>query len=299
MVFSVDKKSKKILATIQNGDRIDRYECSLLSCDNPICNCGSVYLSFYRIFADSPSHAGTVNDIPTYTVDVDIMQRKLWYKDEEKIPDVELEFANLLLSSLDDSDLEFLWKGYFAFKNEKTESEETESEIINSVEDRFDYVNVEENGLMYEYNAILPFGDQLIFNLNGKQYLIYDQYCLLPKCSCTDTTLTIIFAEKYNKPGEELCSINLNYKQNKWEIFKQKNSSIGIEDIKLNIEEQIPDIYNRFLSRHIKLKRIYAGCKKKHFAQMQQVSNQKTGRNAPCPCGSGKKFKKCCLRKSN
>ena len=23
----------------------------------------------------------------------------------------------------------------------------------------------------------------------------------------------------------------------------------------------------------------------------------KTGRNAPCPCGSGKKYKKCCLRK--
>ena len=24
------------------------------------------------------------------------------------------------------------------------------------------------------------------------------------------------------------------------------------------------------------------------------VASQKTGRNAPCPCGSGKKFKKCC-----
>ncbi len=25
----------------------------------------------------------------------------------------------------------------------------------------------------------------------------------------------------------------------------------------------------------------------------------KTGRNAPCPCGSGKKYKKCCLNKAN
>jgi len=24
---------------------------------------------------------------------------------------------------------------------------------------------------------------------------------------------------------------------------------------------------------------------------------QKTGRNEPCPCGSGKKYKKCCLSK--
>ena len=26
---------------------------------------------------------------------------------------------------------------------------------------------------------------------------------------------------------------------------------------------------------------------------------QRIGRNAPCPCGSGKKFKKCCINKSS
>ena len=26
-------------------------------------------------------------------------------------------------------------------------------------------------------------------------------------------------------------------------------------------------------------------------------AEKKTGRNAPCPCGSGKKFKQCCLKK--
>ena len=29
----------------------------------------------------------------------------------------------------------------------------------------------------------------------------------------------------------------------------------------------------------------------------RQVQGQKVGRNAPCPCGSGKKYKKCCLGK--
>ncbi|MBK3517601.1 SEC-C domain-containing protein [Carboxylicivirga sp. N1Y132] len=27
------------------------------------------------------------------------------------------------------------------------------------------------------------------------------------------------------------------------------------------------------------------------------VNDVKTGRNDPCPCGSGKKYKKCCLNK--
>ena len=28
-----------------------------------------------------------------------------------------------------------------------------------------------------------------------------------------------------------------------------------------------------------------------------KLSDQKVGRNDPCPCGSGKKFKKCCMNK--
>ena len=28
------------------------------------------------------------------------------------------------------------------------------------------------------------------------------------------------------------------------------------------------------------------------------ASGEKVGRNDPCPCGSGKKYKKCCLLKS-
>ncbi|WP_202943861.1 SEC-C metal-binding domain-containing protein [Natranaerobius thermophilus] len=32
----------------------------------------------------------------------------------------------------------------------------------------------------------------------------------------------------------------------------------------------------------------------KEFTNAKQ-SNNKIGRNEPCPCGSGKKYKKCCL----
>ena len=28
-----------------------------------------------------------------------------------------------------------------------------------------------------------------------------------------------------------------------------------------------------------------------------RITNRKIGRNDPCPCGSGKKFKKCCITK--
>ncbi|HLD77418.1 MAG TPA: SEC-C metal-binding domain-containing protein [archaeon] len=31
---------------------------------------------------------------------------------------------------------------------------------------------------------------------------------------------------------------------------------------------------------------------------VRNASGQKVGRNDPCPCGSGKKYKKCCLLKT-
>jgi uncharacterized protein YecA (UPF0149 family) len=31
---------------------------------------------------------------------------------------------------------------------------------------------------------------------------------------------------------------------------------------------------------------------------LKKGKTKKIGRNAPCPCGSGKKYKKCCLNKN-
>lgn len=36
-------------------------------------------------------------------------------------------------------------------------------------------------------------------------------------------------------------------------------------------------------------------CNHDHHKQMPIRNEKKVGRNEPCPCGSGKKYKKCCL----
>ena len=36
---------------------------------------------------------------------------------------------------------------------------------------------------------------------------------------------------------------------------------------------------------------------KKHYAMFKSSKKKKIGRNEHCPCGSGKKYKKCCLDK--
>jgi hypothetical protein len=99
MVFSVDNETNKIVAAIQSGDITRHYECTLASCDNPVCVCGTVYLSFSPL-----EHGDEDNLISPYKVDIDVVQKKLAYKDEKKVSKENLKFAKLLLSIMDDAD---------------------------------------------------------------------------------------------------------------------------------------------------------------------------------------------------
>ncbi len=289
MVFSFENEIKKNVAAIQNGDIIERYECSLHVCENPVCTCGIVQLRLSPL-----GHEDQNNQISPYKVVIDIKNKKLDYKYEDKIPKESLKFANLLISNMDDADFYFLWEGYFAYKNKMTEEATTDS-----IEAHFDYQEVEKNGLMSAYNDVLPYGDQLSVSINGENCIIFDQYCLLPMCACTEAHINVFLAGEYDNPGEELYFVTLDYRKKKWGMLEGRTKSVDTKTVRSAIEEQIPDIYNRFLNRHNKLKGIYSHCKNKYFAHAQQTHLPKAGRNDPCPCGSGKKYKNCCLSKSN
>lgn len=284
-VFSVDNETDSIVAAIQSDDITRSYECTLDSCDNPVCACGTVHITFSPL-----EHEDQDNLASPYKVDIDVVRKELAYKDTKKVPRKTLNFAKLLLSSMDDADFQLLWKFYFTYKNEKTEKAS-----IDSIEAIFDFQQVEYDGLMYAYNDVLPYGEPLIVNIKGKNCSIFDQYCLLPKCPCTDTTLTFFSEEASDNKDEELFSVELNYMKKQWEPVEEHALSVDVESVRSAIEEQIPDIYKQLLKRHKKLKGIYAHCKRKHFSQQPQLP--KVGRNDPCPCGSGKKYKKCCLGK--
>ncbi len=62
--------------------------------------------------------------------------------------------------------------------------------------------------------------------------------------------------------------------EDEWDDGLDGNDYSGGEDIRPYAEEEPPGLLTPF-----------------------QHEKERTGRNAPCPCGSGKKYKKCCLRK--
>ena len=167
-----------------------------------------------------------------------------------------------------------------------------------SIEAQFDYEEIEEKSLMVVYNDVLPFGDELKVTINGENYIIFDQYCVLPWCSCTESGLTVCPVTAFNETAEGLFSITLDYVKKKWGMPKEQSESFNKKTVISAVEEQIPDLCRKLLNRHKRLKGIYAHCREHYFEQLQQFHPPKIGRNDPCPCGSGKKYKNCCLRKS-
>jgi uncharacterized protein YchJ len=99
----------------------------------------------------------------------------------------------------------------------------------------------------------------------------------------------------YEDPGEELYYITVDYRKKKWGKLEGGTELVDTRTVRSAVED-IPDLYDLLFHRHTRLRNVYFHCRQRHYAPVRQVHSPKVGRNDPCPCGSGKKYKNCCLR---
>jgi preprotein translocase subunit SecA len=82
----------------------------------------------------------------------------------------------------------------------------------------------------------------------------------------------------------------MEYKFEGYEMFKAMIRSIQEDTVKYLFKAQVQNIPQR----HQVVRRVSES--QENTGRKEPVRNQKVGRNDPCPCGSGKKYKKCCGR---
>ena len=63
----------------------------------------------------------------------------------------------------------------------------------------------------------------------------------------------------------------------------------------LDIDEELEDLAPDLISSHVEILHQARLAQAKSPLHSANENRPKVGRNDPCPCGSGKKFKKCCL----
>jgi len=266
------------------GHEGECYAASLSFCPSPTCVCGIVDLSVVleRRAADSASA-----DSKCY-FQVDILNRTL-DNAGEKTSKYDRNFGKAFVSCLEEQDWALLYELYGRYKRQiydQARDEELDTDFPES--------DIERDGAMMDFHEILPFAEPRAIELDGELHVLLDQYCVRMDCGCTETAVNLIAEGDGENILDEYPAVFIDYESGNWRIVERG----GREKVFFS---QVADTLKAgdypgwFRDRHSRLKSLYRLYKKRHPSTKCLSTGKKVGRNEPCPCGSGKKYKKCCL----
>ena len=138
-------------------------------------------------------------------------------------------------------------------------------------------------GAMLPYDRLFPHDWDMIVGHGGHHYWASDQHCPNAACSCREIVVTL---SDLNTPDTRTVG------QFRIDLQSSKPRSKASSPSAERLFEPLWDKYGtELIRRHEEVRRAvvdYAASRR----EMTRSANP--GRNAPCPCGSGKKFKRCC-----
>jgi len=260
-------------------------------CVNPLCECTDI--TFFIKEIDETDNVIEPDRID-YNYTIDIFKRKVSKHWIDRINPESMVFANHFISELTNDSWEFFANCFFDHKRKLL----SDSKIIDSLLADFseNEYSIEKENFMIGFAGVFPNVESMIFKYDDIDYLIDDQYCLASSCNCTNTGLNIIaLLEKNEKKHDRMVAV-YDYKKDTWDInYNFKIIQHTDKEIIKQVEFFFPDIRKIFKQRHRILRHLYANYRKrKEESDPIPASEQKVGRNEPCPCGSGKKYKHCC-----
>ncbi len=250
-------------------------------CKGPICVCNLVKLT---LIPDNKNRRLTDQNIE-YNVSLDINSKTV---SSETKGVINFNFAKALTDDFAEQDWNEIISIYHFFKTYSTENTD-----LTTLDVTFPDDVIKDESVLISYKEIFPYSTPIFLNINQFTLWVDEQYCVNPKCNCNDVHLTFVPFLKNDtvadKKLKHICII-LNLDDNKWKIENRGHAKISAHKIMTALFEHInPD--ELFKKHHKTLRLLYIKFRNK------QKKFQGTGRNDPCPCGSGKKYKKCCLLK--
>jgi hypothetical protein len=290
MVFAIDPETKRLVARVPQGDGFKDYGCVADTCRNPACRCLTVTVTFRASSSDGPVEPAPT---PERAVGLDLDTRTIDGTFSKSASPSDLAFAEGLLAAMEPADFDLLRRIHLMIK-----SRETELAKPAEIKVQFDFDEIERSSIMQAYNDVLPFAETMHVVVNGIEYVVLDQYCVKPGCRCTDALLNLLPITEKSGTADTTGVVIVDYQSKAWKPLENDRLPCNVATIAHLIEGTNPDLYGKLPARHKKLRAIYAHCRKREQASLPDNHPVRAvGRNDPCPCGSGKKFKKCCLGK--
>jgi len=281
--------TKNLIINQKNGLFSDAsYFIHLNVCKNPRCNCGGVNVIISTEVELSDNKADCV-------IPVNVHEKKIKptsnddFLSVEKNKDAVREF---FMENLSVNDWFFLKEIYF-----KKKFDIIEHVNCDDIEFEFSRIDFEDESLMLPYIDIFA-ASFFEIQIKNSTYVISDSYCKNPQCNCKDLNIQIekiIPNKNGNNTSETIGNFEFNYITSKSTIEGPHKKEMESVFQKMNVEYK--NLQNIFERRHKIVKELYAKARLNFYkGYKESVKHKSIGRNDPCFCGSGKKFKNCCLK---
>jgi len=296
----LDDDREEIYFRFDRGKRQgERYLIHCLVCDNPICPCDNVEVLFFP--PDNPT-AEPADRPPN--VRLDVRTGKLDRKPSSK---ADKEFTKEFMADLSREDWRLLQD---IFYNEKLYW--TEEADLTQLEADFPEKEIEKKSVMIPYREIIPHDQKITITVGERIFQVEDLYCVRSQCPCTNVHVLFLSGADHDRlfPGrpvepEHEVYVILDLKTREWQV-ETEAEGLGIPASEMiAVLRKEYDVVRIYKERRRTLRILYRNYLKRigkaPTAEEDPTvpSRRKVGRNDPCPCGSGKKYKKCCLAKDS
>lgn len=266
-----------------------RYELTVSICPNPVCECEIVSLRCTPLAAEDQTRSSSA----AVCLEMDVDSKRIANLEELGRNPVAAAVARAVSSEMTESDWDRLRRLYFEAKQRFTETTD-----LDQIDAQFPRDRIAE-GMMVGYHEILPYAAPVEVSWKGRSWLFDDQYCLRPKCPCQEALISFhplpTPSEHESKPVAEpeayYMSVRYQHESGDVEILPDSGDEEAGRELLAALRQLQPHIGGFLAKRHGVLRQLYRYSKKRTTVRSSAV---KTGRNDPCPCGSGKKYKKCC-----
>jgi hypothetical protein len=225
----------------------------------------------------------------------------LFEVDDKSVKALEEEdqaFAKAIEAELNDDVWDDLYE-VFAFEKGVECDLTPISEVIKDFTEA-EYKSVLSEGTMFFYDEIFPHSLDFNVTFDEVNYEIMDLYCLNPSCNCNKVTFQII-NDDYEEP---LFAVIHNIKQKTFKLDDAQKVTVSnqkVQAILTEIRNKFTDTKIEGISyadRYTRMRAVFKdflvrkGIPQNYHPETRLVAI--IGRNDDCPCGSGKKYKKCC-----
>lgn len=269
MTRRIDSGDPLFLVNPPTSGGVAAYAVSTAVCSNPKCSCTTMWLSIRPAWRTGGGGFEIRGPVLSGQVSADGSGLKLGDDTAGTFPPVLIQW---LLETLSDED----HRDWLRERWRRARGQAGDPSYPSGIPP-------EDIDWMVSFSEVFPYDFDLTVVHERRLYLADDQYCLQPACTCKEVLVHFVEAAQGGRAlGHARASV-------------RRPRSAVIQGAPL-----IQPLWNQFLGHNgsaplrERFKRMRSVVQTRVPPPRRKPVPSKVGRNAPCPCGSGKKFKRCC-----